>query len=377
MTATIDNTSESAEMLERWSRCSIRPVWPKADEHALHAYFNISPEHPDGRRVILFVSPRSDAQVGRICWIDRETGETAVLDDNIEVEDAHRQSNQQWVCNGDYAVYMTYENNDWLVCRVNPDTLEKDVLCTGRQVFWGSTPLDEVPLYRPHWNPGPCGDLEMLNVRTGAIRTAVTVDSVIEDHKERVAEIFGEERPESIAFPVLSPDGSRVFFKLSKVKNGGFRSNKASLREGLFVYDTKTGKSVGFYDSWGHPSWMPDSKTIFRKSFLIDTDTMQTNTIPWYPEEANSHGTPSPDGKLLTMDIARDEFTARDLHWAIVVGDFQNSWCTIHTDPVQRHGTTSWRQAHPHPVFNNRGKRIYFNANLGDWVTLHVAEIEQ
>jgi hypothetical protein len=37
-------------------------------------------------------------------------------------------------------------------------------------------------------------------------------------------------------------------------------------------------------------------------------------------------------------------------------------------------GARSWRISHPHPVFNARGNRIYFNVNAGEHTQLHVAE---
>jgi hypothetical protein len=38
-----------------------------------------------------------------------------------------------------------------------------------------------------------------------------------------------------------------------------------------------------------------------------------------------------------------------------------------------RHGTTSWRPAHPHPVFSSDDRRIYFNANPDARTALCVA----
>jgi Tol biopolymer transport system component len=205
----------------------------------------------------------------------------------------------------------------------------------------------------------------------------VTLQQVCDDFRSEIALLFAGQQPDSIAYPVISPDGSRVFFKLSQMGDGQYRSANASNREGLFVYQLHDAKPIGFYPSWGHPAWMPDSRHILRMNVIIDTDTMQTRTIPWYPARSNSHASPSPDGKLLVMDVARDAFTAKEFHWAIVVGDDQENWQRIHTDPSPRHGTSSWRPVHPHPVFSNDGKRIYFNANFGDWTQLCVAEVRR
>ena len=133
-------------LLDCWRHCAIAPVWPDPDVHALHCYFNTCPESPDGRWVLLFVSSRPDAQVGDLCLIERKTGERIVLHAGIEVEDAHRQANQQWVCNGDFVVAMAYRDAQWQVLRLDPVSRECVVLCTDRQVFLSNPRLDEVPL---------------------------------------------------------------------------------------------------------------------------------------------------------------------------------------------------------------------------------------
>lgn len=349
------------------------PVWPDQQVHSLHAYFNCCPESPDGRWIVLFVSDQPEAHVGDIALVERATGRTVILDHDVHVEDAHRQAMEQWCADGRYVVYMKRHHNQWQVVRADVKTLEKTVLFNGAQLFCGQSLLDEVPLYGMPWAPGEHRDLLMLNVRTGSHRTVLTLRQVLSDHAAAIDEMFHGHTPDSIAYPVLSPDGGRVFFKLSLVGDGQYRSGKASIREGLFVYDLHDGMPIGLYPSWGHPAWMPDSRHILRMNVIIDTDTMQVREIPWYPSRSNSHASPSPDGSLLVMDVARDHFTQEEYHWAIVVGDMHDTWQHIHTDPVQRHGTTSWRPAHPHPVFSADGKRIYFNVNAGTWTGLHMA----
>lgn len=360
--------------IQSWATCQITPIWPVEHAHALHAYFNICPESPDGQWVLLFVSEAPDAHIGDICILERLTGRTVTLAKQITVEDAHRQAMQQWSCDGHYVVFMQPVDSQWQIVRVDCNTLEKTVLFTGAQLFCGLGHHQEVPLYGMPWAPGDHVDLLMLDVVSGKTRTVVSCDQVCRDFASDIAKLFAGRQPDSIAYPVISPDGTRVFFKLSCVHDGNYQSANASLREGLFVYDLTDGSPIGVYPSWGHPAWMPDSRYILRMNTIIDTHTMQTHQIDWYPGQSNSHANPSPDGTMLVMDVARDEFTEHEFHWAIVVGDYRADWCRIHTDPARRHGTTSWRPVHPHPVFNQNGTRIYFNANMGDWTTLCVAQ---
>lgn len=354
----------------------IRLVWKKQEAcHSLHSYFNTCPESPDGRLILLFTSDRHDSLYGDLWLLERENGKTTLLKNNIEVEDAHRQTNQQWVCDGEYVVYMELNNNVWQVVRQDIQTMKSEVLCENRQVGWGQPGLDIVPLYGPHWNPGHHRDLELLNIKTGKIETILTVDELLIEYGDFIRDLFeGSINDLSIFFPILSPDGQRIFFKLSVPDDRQFRSDNASRRNGMVIYDCKEKRILGVRKGWGHPSWHPESRHILSKSFMIDTDTMNETTVPNYPEEFNSHAVISPDSQLLAMDIANGDLSGKPGHWTIVLSDMNGNFSRIHTSPAAGHGSTCWRQTHPHPIFNEQSNRLYFNVNEGEWTRLYLAE---
>ncbi|HQX51804.1 MAG TPA: hypothetical protein PLY87_02595 [Planctomycetaceae bacterium] len=60
-----------------------------------------------------------------------------------------------------------------------------------------------MPLYSPHWNPGPHPDLDLINVVTGEKQTAVTVAALQQAYPDWFQTTLGEQRP-SIFFPILS-----------------------------------------------------------------------------------------------------------------------------------------------------------------------------
>lgn len=364
----------SVRALDAWKNCQPRPVWPDRDVHALHSYFNTCPESPDGRYVLLFIARQADAELGDLCLLDRRNGETRVLDRGIEVEDAHRQANQQWLAGGRYVVYMRRDQGHWRVMRADVASGEVAELAHGRQAGWGPADGTVVPLYGSHWEPGLYHDIELLDVVTGSARTVLDLRTVLGGFPAIVQELFPDRQPDSLFFPVLSPDGRRVIFKLSAVLDGRYRSEKASRREGLFAYDLVAGRALGFHPTWGHPAWLPDSHTVLRNGLLVDTDTMATRPIPWYPLRLNTHPAASPDGELVAMDVLRAPFTQQDGHWTVVIGDLSETWLHLHTAPAPGNGTASWRSAHPHPVFSADGCRLYFNVNLGERTVLYVAE---
>ena len=135
------------------------------------------------------------------------------------------------------------------------------VLAKGLLTGWGQPNSNTVPLYGPHWNPGAHRDLELLNVETGEIHTALKVDAVKTAYPDWFAKSFGG-KPASIFFPILSPDLTRVFFKMATAGNGDPRSKEASARQGLVCYSLARQQFLFLRPEWGHPSWHPDKKTI-------------------------------------------------------------------------------------------------------------------
>ena len=66
---------------------------------------------------------------------------------------------------------------EWYVVEIDVESGKERVLTTGRQVGWGLAQGDIVPLYGPRWEPGEYRDSDLLNVRTGEVCTAVTIDA--------------------------------------------------------------------------------------------------------------------------------------------------------------------------------------------------------
>lgn len=375
MPDTMAPIESSAELFEPWKGATARPVLAGLEAHTLHSYFGISPESPDERSVLLFRSSRADAHVGEVVIVDRVTGEPTTLATDVECEDGHRQANQQWTCGGRYVVFMALVDGEFQIERVDTKDLSRTTLARGRQLGWGQPGLEVVPLYGPHWKVTPHQDIELLNVRTGEIRTLVTAKEVVGAYPDYVRNTFGGGAI-SLFFPQMSPNGERVYFKMASPRDGDMRSEKASVRDGLFVYDIATSKLLGKNEFWGHPSWFSDSHHIQSCQFVTDTDTMEVRTLPNIPMPFGGvHASRSPDRQLIVTDISKKDYLNPRNHWTIWLIDPRNgAHETLHITNVEGDGTTSWRPTHPHPAFNARGNRIYFNVVGKPWTSLHVIE---
>ena len=368
-------TSPSTDPLVPWrTGVRIHPATGPADRHTIHSYFNTCPESPDGKSVLFFASSTRDGQHGEVCLHDRTTGKETVLARDLDVEDAHRAACQQWVSQGRRVVFHGERSNRWFTAVVDLATGQERMLAQDRLAGWGQPQSDLVPLYGLHWQPGTHRDLELVNVETGAIRTAATADAVRAAYPDWIAKAYGAQ-PVSIFFPVLSPDLHRIFFKMAAATGGDPRSKAASQRQGLVCYDLEQARFLCLRQKWGHPAWHPDSRTIVEAgNLLIDSKSGATQRIPGLPNFGAGHPSASPDGKLMVTDTLMDRVGGSAQEWGVVVADLRGTNLVVihHFDNSQ--GAVSWRQSHPHPVFSPDGQRIYFNVSSGPWTQLYVAE---
>jgi Tol biopolymer transport system component len=354
------------------------PVAALQNRHVIHSYYSISPESPDGRYVLYYTSGVANGEQGDLRILERSTGKETIIAQNITAEDAHRAACQQWTDNGKMVVYHDCRKGKWTVIAVDMATLKEKVLAEDRQVGFSYPKSVWVPIYGCHWNPGAHRDLELVNVETGEIRTAVTADAVVEKYGDWIKERLGE-GTYSIYAAMMSPDDKKVFFKMAR-SNGGtdFRSAKASVRDGKFVYDLENKQFLHFFESWGHPSWHPDSREIFEKGNILSDATTGTSER-YVPGSPSDHPSISPDGKLFITDgkylfLKDGKVSKSEKEWVVIVGNPKGNEFTILDKFDNTQGATSWRHNHPHPVFSADGHRIYYNVNDGPWTRLMVAE---
>ena len=199
---------------------------------------------------------------------------------------------------GDYIVYMALVEGKWQIVRASVKDLSKTVLAEGRQLGWGQANLDVVPLYGLHWGPGRHRDLELLNVRTGEIKTVLTADRVAGEHAEFVATRLGvrrregeeekrrggeEERgvprhgqdarateegaggaaPRVGFFPAAQPGWEEGCFLSCLCRGMGSSGRRRPARaRGCLCMDAESGRCLGMNVQWGHPAWCADSRRI-------------------------------------------------------------------------------------------------------------------
>ncbi len=366
--------------LAAWrSGVKISAVSPQPGRHTIHTYYLTCPESPDGTRVLFYVSATPEGHHGDLIVRERATGKETVIARDIDTEDAHRAACQQWISGGQRVAYHDVKDGRWSVHVVELDGLADRKLAEDRQLCFGPAVGDVAPINGCHWNPGAHRDLELLNVASGEITTALTIADVEKKNGDWLAKEFGG-KPISIFFPNISPDGKRVFFKMSAPGEDGpannFRSKKASHRQGLFVYDLPTKQPVWMREKWGHPAWHPDSRKLIEVGnvFFDLENGGQMIRLAGLPQMPGCHPAVSPNGRLFVMDGLLDFIGGPKGQWGVVVCDVRGGQSQVLHRFDNSHGAKSWRKNHPHPIFSADGRRIYFNVNESEWTQLHVAQ---
>lgn len=364
-----------ADGLEGWKDAVKRPVAPDQTKHSIHAYFNACPESPDGKWVLYFVSLTAEGESGELRMLERATGRETSIAHGLRTEDAHRAACQQWSGGGTHVLYHDLRDGRWSVHAFEVATGTDRVLAWDRQLGFGAATGRQAPVYGCHWNPGTHRDLELIDVVTGQITIAVTAKATVAMYGEWIEKKLGS-RDLTIFFPVVSPDESKVFFKPC-VPGGGdsFKGMSVSKRDGKVIYDLRQGRFLGLVESWGHPSWSPDSSAIFEKGNYLQDAVTAKKASRFAPSCFSDHPTMAPDGSVFVTDadVSKRPF-GRPGAWAVGVGSTLRDEFVVVDVFDNSQGAKSWRHNHPHPTFSADGRRIYYNVNDGPWTRLMVAE---
>ncbi|MCM8538251.1 MAG: hypothetical protein NE334_20070 [Lentisphaeraceae bacterium] len=371
--------------LSKWKKASVNPVLNLDQKrHSIHTYFNTSPESPDGKYILYFSSKTKDAHSGDICIVNRTTKEETVLATGVTTEDAHRAACQQWAGNGDYIVYHDFVSKVWQIVAIDIRTKTKTVLIKNRQLGFGNPSSFEVPLYGCHWNHNGNPHLETVNIKTTKVTRLIDIKEVLKQYGDWIQTTFGT-KDVSIFFPIISPDGKKVFFKVARGSGTeNFRSRKASYRSGKLVYDLENKKFINLFKLWGHPAWHPNSEEIIEKgNFTLNIYSGKTKRYAVAKKgklrTPSDHPSMSPSGNFFVTDanVSKRKYGSPGL-WAIILGEAKadSEYLLLHKFQNDK-GANSWRHSHPHPVFNAQGNRIYFNVSSDDYTRLYVISLNE
>lgn len=358
--------------VDSWSALKPMPIGPD-NMHVQHCYFNFDPRHPVDGRVLVFLSKSPDSQHGDIALVDPPSGRVDVLAPDLDVEDAHRQATQHFAGDGRWVVFNNRVGDDWRVEIVDTATKQRRVLAHDCQAGFGHPSLDLLILVPLAWRPRPDGDLRLVRVGDGSLIRTISLESVVRQVGNRLPVPPLAPGQGSLFAPLMSPDGQRLILKLNRPTGGDAKDARGSERWGMVGYDLRQDRVLFAREEWGHPAWHPDSRRILcveRAGYVvIDSDTGNAESLSYIPRPWGSHPSWHPDGRTIVTDLSNDTQP-----YELFVGMAQldrPGLRTLFSCGLLKHATTSWRQAHVHPVFDRTGRRLYFNMMGERWVRLH------
>lgn len=348
---------------------------------AIHSYFDICPESPDGRKIAYFAmtgvtatpaaSSASGATYpalypGEIRVVDRATGGDRSVAAGIW-GNRHVGPRVQWTDNSTASYCMTEGDRAWTIgvsdigdqqwrlpgaLRMANPCRPLGVTSSHESRVMGTIAHDEV--------------ISLMDFTTGQARNLFDRNAILSVHPMRDLLMIAPEQT-NIKHTKWSPDGQRLFWVFH---------NEVAIKEGkrdlprlksLMVCDTD-GSNLRYVGEFGfHPFWSGDSMSIWAfervsgghpdiLAYPIDggDSTVVAQDIP------GSHASLSPDGSRLAIDCFDWPVKGQN---AVVVMDTQTGRRTTvavfhYRSNVPQHGG-----CHPHPVWSRDGRRVYFNAD--------------
>ncbi len=333
-----------------------------ADRPVLHSYYDVCPESPDGRRVLVTVF-ESDTVPGpaRVGLADRAGALLDLIGEPAEVI-GHVGRFALWLDDRRIAYRHSADEaaGGWSI---------RD-LATGAET--------EHPGALRQWHPG---------IRRGLVQTLGATPNphrlrqglaVVGEHGETLAEVSvadalsalpsGTPHPpvDELNFMNLkwSPDGSRffavftdeLFHRMHRPESVKFKTIVS------FDADARDARYLGSFTH--HPTWSGDGASVLAMRARGETQDLialpadgSLDARVVLPEVPGIHPSPTPDGRSLLVDVPLRHQTACAIaRFDLATGHREDLACFDHPRWNHRNGH------HPHPVLSPDGARLYFNA---------------
>lgn len=353
-------------------------VRPLTTDPAIHTYFDVVPESPDGGHVTWFAFDGKPLTHGRVVVANRDGS------DPVNVThcrgNAHCGAHQGWLDSdhiffaADGQVQVAHRSGrvvqryDGAVDTIHQASRRALVHSNGIRKAEG-TPPKEQACYRIDLTDGTMVDL----------LDRATAFSLIADHVDLTGV---DEESMNFQHTKWSPDGTQWFVVFAN--EIWRRTHPGVPRVKVILAAAGDGSDLRFVDSFGHhPNWLPDGSGIYAFA-----DGGKKTVVRWgdrggepavlarFPAEG--HPCVSPDSRWITSDTHHWPSPGRG---AVLLHDLQSGETqTMHETDCP---TVPWQTdhppamvCHPHPVWSADGQRVYFNAVLNEMPQLCVANLE-
>jgi hypothetical protein len=346
------------------------------DGSAIHSYFDLSPESPDGELVAYFSFLGSPPGLGQTRVTERHGDRTLTLGEPV-YGSAHHAALQQWV-DERLVVYSVLTDDGPATEIVSADGETRGRLNASIRMFSSASGLGlcDQSAARARGLEGGEEAIHLVDPYSGEVRQVFTREEVLEIHpwRERLSAIQHVRFQNS----KWAPDGKSLFTVYTNevhVRRGG---SVARLKS-LIVADAADGYRPRYLAEFDHhPMWGLDSSSIYahvRQSdgaqdlvaFPLDGST----PYPLGEEIPGVHATLSPDGRSILTHVY--DWPERG-EASVLLIDLQTG-CHHELATMNAPDASHETGCHLHPVWSRDGRRLYFNSNDSGVARLYAVDL--
>ena len=334
---------------------------------AVHAYFDICPESPDGDRFVYFSFPGAFPGPGRMVVADADaTGHRAV--GPVLPGVAHTGARQLWVDNDTVAGGRIGADGPETVL-VSVDTGESRAVAG---VLRMASPAGDLGLTSSQevrrLNVEPEEEaVHLMHLGSGRLERLFALEDMLALHPMRDEIPDGERRYLAVKHTKWSTDGARflvVFTNLPFLRKcADLSAVRSPAVKSLFVANAD-GSGLRYVGEFGsHPFW-GDASAIWSVGHDKEGATVEALSANGGEPRIlarrvpGSHVALSPDGARLVMDVFQRPAPGFGQVWTLDMRTDERTLLVTLATPDLAHQTG----CHPHPVWSQDGGAVYFNA---------------
>ena len=346
---------------------------------ALHAYFDLCPESPDGQMVTYFAFDRRRPGPGRV-MVCRRDGSVQRALARAPWGKANEGAKQQWIGNEAVSFHVLKDGPPRSMLALL-DGSEPRMLPRPIRSYCAETSLALAHSLSAQGFEDAEATIYLMDLERETVDVLFTRESVLAVHPMGKAVLADPDTdPRMLYFkkPEWSHDGSLFFFVYTNAQEGP-RPEKGIFIKSLFVASAD-GSDLCYLGEFGRaPMWGPDDRYVYTVD-PIDEEGNRTvvahpidgsDSCPLLPRIEGIHANLSPDGERIAIDVFGWPEPDRAAIWLYDVPSGEHVVAAEFGAPDRSHATG----VHPHPAWSRNGKRVYFAAGEENLPRLYAIDV--